>query len=383
MMQQYLALVPYPLEEVCAAELKELGVHNPLPLRGAVSFQGDIETLYRVNLWSRTAMRILVRLDDFVCHTGDDLYEAVSEISWEDWFSGDSTFAVKAQGQTSALTHSVYTGQRIKDAIVDRCRNHLGRRPTVDPEDPHVQIHAQLYQQEGEPRCALSLDSSGKPLSYRGYRSLSSEAPLKESLAAAILRLANVHNAPVETPIFDPFCGSGTFVIEAALMKHQIAPGLFHSFAFERWPHFHSPLWQKLLKEAQETKRPESKQPLCYGSDSSEKSIQLAKAHAKNARLFSSVQFSKQTFEQITPPGQAPGILVCNPPYGERMGEEQDLAPLYHSLGDVMKQRFSRWNAYIFTASMFLSRQVGLRPKRRIPVFNGPLEGRLLHFELY
>lgn len=387
-----LALCPRPTEPLCAAELAALpGVTGIEPLSGAVAFSappGQLhQAMYRANLHLRSATRILLSLGDFPCSGADDLYEAARSIRWEEFLAPDGTFAVAAHGQLASLNNSMFTALRVKDAIADHFRDRIGRRPDVDVRDPDVRINVQLYQtgQDGQDRpnrqggrCALALDSSGEPLHRRGYRKEAAEAPMKETLAAAILLRASYR----EGTLVDPLCGSGTLVVEGGLLATRRAPGLSRRFGFQRWRTY-QPAVLQALRAAAEAEILPLREVFLHGSDRDRRVLDKASRNAHAAGLAGCVRFTRTDLLEARPPPGPPGLVVCNPPYGERMGEAEQLGDLYRALGDVLKRHFTGYTAYVFTANPALSKQIGLRPKERHVLYNGNLEGRLLRFDLY
>lgn len=384
MSYELLALVPRPAESICAEEIAACSDATHIRTApGAVRFAGSLETLYRVNLWSRCAMRVVWVLQEAPCPHAEALYALAHEIPWHHWITPKDTLAVRVHGQLPIASHSHYLGQRVKDAVVDALRARLGNRPSVEVQKPTFAIHVQLYTHNHESFACIGLDSSGAPLFQRGYRQGTGEAPLKETLAATLLRMAKYPALPHNTPVIDPLCGSGTFLLEAAGMALQRAPGLHRSFAFEQWPMFSKDAWEELRTEALHQARI-AIQPFLFGADENARVLQDAQQSARAAQVETAIHFAQQALQNATPPADvAEGLLICNPPYGHRMGEESQLVPLYRTLGDVLKRRFPGWTAYVFTANLTLAKQIGLRPNERHVLYNGPLEGRLLRFNLW
>ncbi len=391
----YLALAPRRTEPLLAAELRALfGVTEVEELAGAVSFRGPLSALYRANLWLRCATRVLRPLSDLPCRGEKDLYDQARAVPWEEFLRHSGTLAVSAHGQVPGLQNSMFSAVRVKDAVVDRFRDRTGNRPSVDARDPDVQINVHLYDDPslGGPRCALSLDSSGQALHRRGYRQVAAAAPLKETLAAAIVALSGYGRETRPTgeqkpkierrPLLDLCCGSGTLVIEAGLVALQRAPGLYRAFGFQRWLGHDAKVWRQVLAEAEAMSQPEEAVFL-HGSDIDQRMVEASQRNAAAAGLGKSVRFVRLDLGQARPPEGPPGVVLCNPPYGERMGEEQDLIPLYRGIGDTLKRHFSGYTAWVFTANLVLAKQIGLRPKERHVLYNGDLEGRLLRFDLY
>ncbi len=378
-MSKYFVTCARGVEEVTQTELHELGIKNTSLVPGGVHFDGDQEALYRAHLWLRTGNRILLILRSFPVQNPDELYENVFKFKWETFLRDNLTFAVDCtiSGRTSPqLNHSHFARLRAKDAIVDRLRDKMGARPDVNTEDPDISIV--LYIRDGV--CTLNMDATGSvPLHERGYRARNALAPLKETLAASILRLAGWKPGQ---PLIDPMCGSGTFVAEAALMAADIAPGSLRAqFAFMNWPDFHKPRWEGLLHEA-EGRRREIPRGLLFASDHDPEAVRQTKQAFKVLGLGDVVSVEQRRFGDFQPPAE-PGWIFMNPPYGDRIGEVEKLKPLYRAMGDIFKQRCQGWNAAVFTGSAELMKAIGLKTKRKIPLWNGPIECRLLTFELF
>ena len=396
---RYLALCARHTEPLVAAELIALPEVADVEVRsGAVAFAGPRAALYRANLYSRCASRILRVLGDYSCGGPADLYEAVRTLPWEEFVTTDGTLAVSAMGEAPGLSNSMFTALKTKDAVVDRFRDRLGRRPDVDPQRPDLRINVQLYEGPRGPRCMVSLDSSDPPLYQRGYRQQGGPAPLKETLAAAIIAQSGepvlgaapiaeaVHTAPPHqqrsTAIVDLCCGSGTLLSEAGLSMLRMAPGLSRDFGFMHWRDFDSGLWRKLQMEARQKIRPAS-EVFLFGSDIDPRALRSASQNLQAAGLYRYSRLTRCDLIDAEPPTNQPGIVLCNPPYGERMGDERELVELYRALGDTLKRRFVGYRAYVYTANLQLARQIGLRPSARHVLWNGMLEGRLLRFDLY
>jgi putative N6-adenine-specific DNA methylase len=374
-MEQYFATVARELEAIAADELKSLGARAVQPEFCGVSFTGDRELLYRVNLWSRLSFRILVQLANFQCRDAEELYRGVYDFDWAPYVSPDLTLAVTATGKNRQLNHTHFTALQVKNAIVDQQRDRWQRRSDVDTQSPDVQINVHLHRD----RATLSLDSSGKSLHRRGYRPAVGKAPLKESLAAALIRLSEWHP---EQAFCDPLCGSGTLPLEAALIGLNIAPGLFRDqFGFETWPDFDEDLWQRLRHQAQQAQRSTLVGPI-VGCDRDPQVIIQAKTNAKHSQVSRHVTLVTQSLETVEAPANS-GIVLCNPPYGERLGKDQDLGELYRLLGDVLKQRFKGWTAFVLSGNKALAQSIGLKSSVRIPVWNGSLPCQLMKYELY
>ncbi|MBI3542183.1 MAG: RNA methyltransferase [Deltaproteobacteria bacterium] len=395
-MPKFFATTAKGIEAVAAEELKLLGAVDVEAGYGGVHFEGDLELLYKACLGVRTATRILMPVRDFAAKNPEMLYDQVRRIKWENYLNPEKTFAVDctvagakalkardgridappAPGPRGGLSHSHYAALKIKDAIVDQLRQKQGARPNVDTESPDLRVVAFINNE----RCVLSFDASGASLHERGYRLRGAKAPLKETLAAAILMLSGWDP---RTPFIDPMCGSGTLVLEAGLMALNIAPGLFRDrFGFFGWPDFDEALWTKVSDEAKAQVRRRVEAPIA-GYDADRDAIASALDNAKRAGLSKSVHFEKRTIETLEPAGSAAGTLVVNPPYGERLGEVEELKALYGQLGDLFKQKMKGWTCFIFTGNRELAKSVGLRASRRFELFNGPIDCRLLKYEMY
>lgn len=368
------ATVPRGAEELAAHELESLGIVGAVPGRGGVSFGTGRAGLYKANLWLRTASRVLVQLASFSCANPSELYAGVHTIAWQNLITPTMTLAVDCNLRDSNLTHSGFVALKTKDSIVDRIREACGKRPSVDTVSPDVRINVHLYKNV----CTVSLDSSGDSLDRRGYRLERNEAPLRETLAAAIVALTGWDGSE---PLADPMCGSGTIPVEAALQAAQIPPGLKRGFGFQRWLDFDRLLWDQLLKEAEEgvQKLPVG---LITGYDQDSRALALAVRNTSSAGLEGQIHFFHSSLLEFTPEGNK-GVVIINPPYGMRMGEENDLRELYCQIGDVMKKRCRGWTGYVLTGNMELSKYIGLKASRRFVLFNGPIECRLLKYELY
>lgn len=371
--EQFFAPCPRGLESVLADELKELGAQGLAPTPGGVGFAGPFDLCYRVNLESRIASRILWCIWQGPYRSEQDLYEAAAALPWRDWFSADRTIKVKVSAQQCPLKSLDFVTLRIKDAICDKFFTVAKARPSVDTVKPDVRIDAFLDAQQ----AMLYLDTSGEPLFKRGFRAARTDAPLRENLAAGILKLAGW--APGQA-LLDPMCGGGTFLLEAAQIARRIAPGLGRRFAFEKLNRFQDKPWHALCEASHAQQQPEA--PIrIYGSDVNGAVLDAAKANLEAAGLADAVTLKQVSVLDIKPPVEA-GIIVMNPPYGIRTGEQDDLAELYPILGDLLKQRFTGWRAYIFTADLRLPKLIRLTPSRRTPLFNGALECRLYEFRL-
>jgi 23S rRNA (guanine2445-N2)-methyltransferase len=372
-MERFFATCPRGLELILAGELRLLGAEKIHAVGGGVQFGGDFFLCYRANLESRVASRILWQVStDRYCDE-DDIYRAVYVLPWTDWFDAARTIRVDVSATKSPLTSLNFVTLKIKDAVCDKIRRLTGRRPNVHTRQPDIPIQAHLTDRD----FTLYLDTTGEPLFKRGKRVAVGEAPLRENLAAGILRLAGWEPG---IPLLDPMCGSGTFLLEAALMALDIAPGLGRLFAFEKFKNFDGRRWREFLQRSQARQRP--KAPLAiYGSDLSGAALKAARANFAAGGLEKLVSLKPANVLEIAAPANE-GIIVTNPPYGVRLGEQQELAEFYPKLGDVLKKNFACWRAYILSADMRLPKLIRLAASKRTPLFNGALECRLFEYKM-
>lgn len=374
-MNQYFATVARGLEAIAAQELEHLGAKDIRPDFTGVHFAGDLAVLYRVNLWARTIFRVLTKLQEFPCPDANRLYQEVQKIDWQQYLQPHNTLAVNATGGNNQLNHTHFTALQVKNAIVDQQRRQFHRRSSIDTENPDLLINVHIHQQ----RCILSLDSSGASLHRRGYHPAMGIAPLKETLAAALLDMAEWEPSQ---PFLDPLCGSGTLPLEASLKALNIAPGLFRTeFAFEKWPDFDAKLWEQLRKEAESSQLQTLKAPIT-GSDKDSDTLAQARINAEQCGVGDKVKFTQTELQELEAPTDS-GIIICNPPYGERLGNATELGDFYKLLGDILKQRFKGWTAFVLTGNKELAKRVGLKAARRIPVYNGFISCTFLKYELY
>ena len=379
----FFATAPKGMEPLLVGELQDLGADEVVVARAGVSFRGGLEAGYRACLWSRLASRVLLPLAQFPASTPDELYAGVQAIHWDTHLAPEGTLAVDCNAAHSKITHTHFAALKVKDAIVDQFRDAYGIRPGVELKRPDVRLNLYLLRNEAH----LSLDLAGDSLHRRGYRSAGKAAPLKENLAAAILQRAGWPEiARAGGPLLDPMCGSGTLPIEAALMAGDVAPGLTRSyFGFLGWRGHDGALWEKLLKEAR-ARRQEGLQrlPPLVGYDADRGAVRAALTHVERAGLQGLVHIERRDLEgarALGPGGRnVPGLLVANPPYGERMGDEIELVALYECLGQLLKQHFADWHAAVFSGNPRL--RIGLRPRRMYTLYNGALECRLSLFRI-
>jgi len=372
-MEKFFATCPRGLEQLLAEELQQLEAENIHAVGGGVEFRGDFPLCYRANLESRIASRILWQVATDRYRNEDDIYRATYALQWNDWFEPALTIRVNVTATRSPLRSLGFVTLKIKDAVCDKFRRLSGRRPSVDTRRPDVRIQGYLTDRG----FTLYLDTTGDPLFKRGKRISAGEAPLRENLAAGVLRLAGWVPG---TALLDPMCGSGTFLLEAAQIALDIAPGLGRRFAFEKLKNFAARRWRELLQQSAARQKPRG--PLSiYGSDLSGEALQSARANLAAAGLKEVVSLKQANILEISAPAKE-GIIVTNPPYGVRLGELQELAELYPKLGDVLKKKFSGWRAYILSADMRLPKLIRLAASKRTPLFNGPLECRLFEYRM-
>jgi len=369
----FFATCPRGLEALLARELRAIGASGIRTVPGGVGFDGDLEVCYRANLHSRIATRVLLRLGHAPYRNEQDVYAAAYAVPWQRWFALECSIRVDVTAIRSPLKSLDFITLRIKDAVCDRFRAECGSRPSVDTRAAGVRIAAFLDAKH----VTLYLDTSGEPLYKRGYRSERGEAPIKENLAAGILALSGWDTGE---PLYDPMCGSGTLVIEAAMMALGIAPGAGRSFGFERLLVHDARLWRGLRDEASARQEVPRALPV-FGSDISGRELRYAHENLKAAGLTQAVELRKDDVLEV--PAPAPhGVMVVNPPYGVRLGEEQAMADFYRKLGDALKNRFAGWRCYIFSADTELPRRIRLKASKRTPLFNGPLECRLYEYPI-
>lgn len=384
--QQFFATAARNLETLLAEELRGLGLQTAVETRAGVRFSGSLRDAYRVCLWSRIANRVLLPLAQFEAADADALYAGVQRIDWSAHLDPERTFAVHADAARSGITHGHFAALRIKDAVVDQFRDRTGSRPDVDAERPDLALHCQLFRDQ----ATLSLDLSGESLHRRGYRTDGGAAPLKETLAAAILLRAGwPASAAAGGHLLDPLCGSGTLPIEAAMIAADIAPGLLRRhWGFTGWLQHDAEAWHGLLTEARERRAAglralHAAKTSIRGSDRDARMIRAASDNAERAGLTPCIAFEQRELADCRPvEPQRHGLVVTNPPYGVRLGAETDLPRLFAQLGNLLKTHFDGWQAAVMTGDPELGKRMGLRASRFHTLYNGPVECRLLHFEV-
>ena len=366
------------MESLLARELVELGIQAGKETRAGVPFVGTLEQAYRVCLWSRTANRVLMPLKVFPASNPDQLYAGVRSIHWSDHLSVQGTFSVDFSSNQSQIDHSHYGALKTKDAIVDQFRTVRGGRPSISKDRPDVRIHVYLKKDV----ATVSIDLSGESLHRRGYRKEGVAAPLKENLAAALILLSEWPTK--QNTFLDPMCGSGTLPIEAASIAMKKAPGLGRDYyGFTGWRGHVPQMWKRLGEEARDLEiRDFSKIPPIVGYDQDYRSVRKALVHVEESGLRGRVHIEKREFSECEAIASS-GTLIVNPPYGERLGETEELKALYKGLGDLFKKKLAGWDAYVFTGSRILAQAVHLKESRRFVLFNGPIECRLLKYEMY
>ncbi|OAI19618.1 23S rRNA (guanine(2445)-N(2))/(guanine(2069)-N(7))-methyltransferase [Methylomonas koyamae] len=377
------ATAPKALEGILANEIRSLGGQNVKEKLAGVAFDGDLALAYRVCLWSRVANRVFLPLSSFEVKSQQDLYDGVKRINWFEHIKPDDSLAVSFSSKNSpAINNTHFGAQKVKDAIVDQMRAKFNKRPSVDTERPAIRVNVYLHNDLAQ----LSLDLSGESLHKRGFRDVSIAAPIKENLAAAILLRAGWPKiAEQGGSLLDPMCGSGTMLLEGALIAADIAPGLQRDyFGFLGWKKHDAGLWQSLLDEARQRREAGlNKMPTIVGFDQDRRTVATAVQHVENAGLSGKIHIEKRDIGDAAAAESWPkGLIACNPPYGERLGDEAETAALYRRFGEVLKQRFAGWQAAMIISDPELGFRLGIRSQKPITLFNGALECKLLRFNI-
>jgi len=360
------------LEPVLAKELRELGAEDVQEGRRMVSFRGDKEMMYRANFQLHTAIRILKPIRHFKACSADDVYNEIRKVDWSQYLDEGKTFTVDAVVFSEEFRHSKFVSYKVKDAIVDQFREKTGKRPNISVANPDIRLNIHI----AEDRCTLSLDSSGESLHRRGYRQESVEAPLNEVLAAGMILMTGWKG---DTDFIDPMCGSGTLLIEAALIAHNMAPGLFRkAYAFEKWPDFDADLFDRIYND--DSQEREFKHHI-YGYDIDMKAVNTARLNVKATGLTSSITIEQQDFKDFKRPSEK-SVMVTNPPYGERISTP-DLLGTYRMIGERLKHEFTGNDAWILSYREECFDQIGLKPSIKIPLFNGSLECEFRKYQLF
>jgi 23S rRNA (guanine2445-N2)-methyltransferase / 23S rRNA (guanine2069-N7)-methyltransferase len=376
----WIATAPVGAASVLAEELVQFGGSDIRERSHDVKFQGTLEVGYRACLWSRTATRVLLSLGSIDASSSKSVYDAVKRIDWREHLAPNATLACDCSGGNESIRHTIYGSQLLKDAVVDNLRDSTGERPNVKPERPDVLLHLHV---EG-PTALLSVDFSGESLHRRGYRLEGGRAPLKENVAAAVLLRAGWPGVFEQGgELVDPMCGSGTFLTEGALIAADAAPALDREyFGFTGWRGHDAELWERLRAEARERRGARAARRCILGSDVDSDAVRMAIANGEHAGVADWLHVEKRSLGEIVRPQGVPGLIVANPPYGERIGAESGLPALYSELGNTLRNQFQGWQAAILTGNPPLARNLGIYAKRTHRFYNGTIECRLLRFEL-
>ena len=372
-MEKFFASCPRGLEALLVEDLAAVGVEHLKQIPGGVHFAAEWPACYAANLHSRIATRILWRVAHGRYAKEDDIYKLALDCEWPSWFAATQTIRVDVTAVKSPLKSLEFITLRIKDAVCDRFRADTGKRPSVDTREPDVRVHGFITVDE----CTLYIDTSGAPLYQRGLRQKTVEAPLKENVAAGILRLSGWQPG---TPLLDPMCGSGTFLVEAAQMALRIAPGAGREFGFQRLKNFQLAAWKTMLDTAMDGEKP-AKDAQIYGRDISPVAVRAALANLDRAGLLPAVTLSTGDILEAPAPATS-GVLIANPPYGERLSEQEELAAFYPHLGSALKRNFAGWTCYLLTADLRMPKLMRLSPSRKTPLYNGAIECRLFEFKM-
>lgn len=365
------------LEPLLAEEIAKMGFPQAVTgFRGVHVRDATLEAVYRINYLSRIASRVLVPIARFRCRDDKALYQGMQQVRWEKFFPRLESFAIDANVSHPLLRNSLYAIQVAKDAICDQLREHKNQRPDIDIKNPDVQLNLFINESSG----IISFDTSGSPLHKRGYRQESIEAPMQENLAAALLFLAGYQGSEV---MCDPCCGSGTLLIEAALMASKTPPGFLRTkWGFLRMPGHSQELWLKIKNEADSLRTPLPEGHF-FGSDVSKQAVHACKTNLRATGLHHAIQVVQNDIRDYEPP-IAPNFIITNPPYGRRLDDVEHLRPLYRAIGDFMKRKAAKpARGFVFTGSLDLSKEVGLAASRRHVLDNGGIEARLLEYDLY
>ncbi len=376
------ATTPKGLELLLVDELRAIGAKDAAEKLAGVTFTGDLKLAYKACLWSRLANRILLKIKQCPAETPEKLYAGVRSVDWSEYLDVESTIGVKFVSTQSTINHTLFGAQKVKDAIVDQMRDEYGERPNVDRQYPDVSIYVYVNKDVAN----IYLDLSGESLHKRGYRLEGGAAPLKENLAAAILIRAGWPQVAKEGgALLDPMCGSGTLLIEAAYIAADIAPGLEREyFGFIGCKGFQASIWKSLLKEAEERREAGLRHlPMIVGYDINPDAVTITFANIERAGLKGKIHVEKRDITDFAPkPKEKAGLIVINPPYGERLGEIDELQPLYTSIGDRFKACFTDWRAAVFTGNPDLGKKMGIRAKKFYALYNGAIPCKLLIFDI-
>lgn len=378
--QHFFVTCPAPFETLLVAELDQCGANRIKKTRGGVYFQGDVSVAYRVCLWSRLAGRVLLKLADLRASTTDELYAEACKIPWNEHLKEGCSMAIDLVAINSRLENSHFAKLRVKDAIVDSVRDKAGWRPSIDREHPDLRFNVFVNRKE----ATISVDLSGDSLHRRGYRSSSASAPIKENLAAGLLMLADwPERAAQGGSLVDLMCGSGTFLVEGALMAANVAPGLLRKrFGFEGWTEHQPDVWEALLDEARANKEQKSLPVSIRGFDADNRAVVMAKNALETVGFGQAVRVDQRTLSRCQKPTEKAGLVLANPPYGKRLGDTDEIKQLYRELGDAFRNCFAGWDAFVLSGDSLTTRQLGLKSAKKTPVRNGPIECRWLHYPI-
>lgn len=370
----YFAQIAESVKDIAITELKEMGAYDLKPVFRGIWFKAAKKDFYRITYFTRFISRILVPLVSFECHDKDDLYKAARKIRWEEFFSLKDTFSIAANVSESQITHSNFAGLRVKDAIADYFRDRTNKRPNVDSKDPSIIINIHIHKD----MATLTIDASCGPLHKRGYREESVAAPMQETVAAAIVRLSEWDG---KQPLYDPMCGSGTLLCEALMMYCRIPAQIFRTrFGFERLPDFDAGLWELVQKEARDNFR-ELKPGMIAGSDVSEHSVNCVKTNIMGLHFGGQIRIEQKDFKDIESIDNS--VIITNPPYGIRMGKDENLNQFYDSFGLFLKNRCRKSTAFVYFGEPRYIKKVPLSPSWKRPLEIGGLDGKLVKYELY
>jgi putative N6-adenine-specific DNA methylase len=364
----------FGLEDILAGELLSLGAKQIQKHKGAVGFVGDVGFMYKANLNLRTALRILKPIRSFEIKDEQQLYREIQKINWSHYLAVTDTLAIDCVLSSDRFTNSHFLSQKAKDAIVDQFRESVGERPSVELKNPTLRIHLHIHKDT----CSVALDTSGESLHKRGYRDKTNIAPINEVLAAGLVLLSGWDKT---SSFIDPMCGSGTILIEAALIAGNIPPGYYRqSFAFQQWKDYDATLWEKIYEVSM--KKINQHPVRLTGIEISANVARIARENIKLAQLEEVITIENTSFQDYEPvPG--PGVVIMNPPYGERLYEKEETNTLYESIGDTLKQKYKGYRAWIISSNRQALNHIGLHAERKIVIFNGQLECRFMRFDIY
>lgn len=363
----------FGLEEILSMELQKMGGRNIEPFKRGVSVVGDMGFLYKANLCLHTALKVIIPIAKFTADNEQELYDGIKSIEWEQFISNEDTIMVEGVVNSEIFSHSLFVSQKVKDGIVDRFRDRTGSRPDVDLINPSFRLYVHIFKNE----VSLNLDSSGDPLYKRGYRSDINEAPMKEVLAAGLVKLSGWEKHLL---LVDGMCGAGTIAIEAALWANNIPPGYYRNqFGFMQWKNFDETLYDTIFESSVSKIKEDTIEIIANDIDAP--TLKKAVTNTKNANVDDVIKCTNESFFDMSP-SRGGGVVILNPPYGERLPVDE-ITKLYKEIGDKLKKDFQNFNAWIITSNPEAIKSIGLRPSRRIQIYNGSLECRYLKFELY